>query len=201
MKSIPTVNLIRYHDGTSSNSDRSTRSTILVRQDKSESPAATGTPERRVRFREENNLQYDSPISLEERQKLFWYKSEEYTFFRMLLLHRVRKIQKARLSQDVAWFSCLEEAFANFLQTESVDDIMHAMQVRSPLKDADHIGLEKWLTDEVLDVKQAVRSALVPVVVSNTYSPERLRRKSRELSRTTRLWSHFVAVKAAESLQ
>jgi hypothetical protein len=181
-----------------SSSDLSTESTHRVNKSIKEIPA----PEvfRRVRFQEEDNCYYPSVASFEERQKL-WYTTKEYASIKKQLILRIKIVQNEVPKHGSAWFASLEDALHEFSQISSVNDIVHAMvQSKSPLENAEYIGIEKWVLPQVIDNKMGVREKLVPLVVSSgDITPGRLRKMCREYSRLSRLFATFVAVKSAES--
>jgi hypothetical protein len=186
----------------STGSDHSTRTTGFL-NDKGEVPFYLDQEslQNRVHFQEESNHYYESRISKEDRQKL-WYKQDDYAFFKRQLVRRIKRVMARTPTENDDWISCLEVAFEAICHSSSVEDVMQLLhQSRVPLKNPELLGLEPWTITLLAENKQYARSSLRVLVVAGLITcPERLRKKSRQMSKVSRLFAHLVAVKAAEEL-
>uniref|UniRef100_A0A7S3L556 Uncharacterized protein n=1 Tax=Amphora coffeiformis TaxID=265554 RepID=A0A7S3L556_9STRA len=159
---------------------------------------------RRIQFREENNKVYANTQVNKSECREFWYSQKDINSFKAETRRQACKVHRSGHRNQQNSMEILQAAYKRFARVDSADEIEQVLEAYSFLSiDPALTGLEKWVLRDVARDRVARRKNLVRMIhICNndtSLTPSRrlrvLRKESRLLSRPSRLFAHFMALR------
>ena len=161
---------------------------------------------RRIRFSEEHDKAYANTQITKSACRELWYSQEELRSFKADTGRQARSIIRSADANQQDCMEMLQDAYELLVKAVSVDEIQEVLESYSCLSiDPTLYGLDKWVLRDVAHDRATRRKQLVQMIhickndisLSQSQRSKILRKESRELSRPSRLFAHYVAVVAA----
>lgn len=177
-----------------------------IEREQAKEPRALRSSSRAVRFCEERNKVYANVHMTKDQCHETWYSAVEMKMFKVETALLAKKIIKSTHSKHDQWKKTLLTAYAGLAKSKTVTDIQELLDTcHMPAIDPILLGLEKWVLNPIVQDKALRRKQLVGAVYachddktsSLSQKTKNLRKFSREISRTSRLFAHHVALSVA----